>query len=169
MFRKQLDFVADVIKPITISDDKFRVAVVTYYTKGYIDIAFDFYENKTDLLAKVLDIQYKNGTTRIERGCDAARTVVNVSDDTAQYAFLLTDGMPTNISGAIEGTGQLRGHLYNSSALNEVLLIAIGDDVRHEGLLTLSGDSYSRDIYAPIHHEPLFKVFNGLVDSKCSG
>ena len=169
-FQKQLDYVTNIVNRISIADDKFKVAIISYSDQAYVDVPFDSNINKTELLTHIQNITIKNGTTHIEAGCQAVENILTVSADAAQYVFLLTDGMPTKLAEAQKGVSTLRQYLANSSSFNEVFVIAFGQDVRHEGLRQLSVDPYFYgDIYDSVTMDPYYKMLKRLVHEDCSG
>ncbi|KAK3092689.1 hypothetical protein FSP39_005908 [Pinctada imbricata] len=118
---------------------------------------------------EIQNITYRNGTTNIYAACEAVQDILEVKDNSAQYVYLLTDGMPTDLSMAGEGISILRQYLSNSSSFNEVFIIAFGEDVRHEGLRKLSVDPYFySDIYDPINMDPYYKMIKRLISPHCS-
>ena len=169
-FQHQLDFVRSIVENITVADERFNVSVITYSHRAYVDIAFGSYDNKPDLLEKIGNISYKNGTTNIKSACDAASSVLKNESNIAQYVYLLTDGMPTNLSEAKEGVTELRNQLRRAHISNELFIVAVGEDVRPEGLAGISDDRFFfTDIYTTLNSDALFKVYRRLVDSRCTG
>ena len=82
----------------------------------------------------------------------------------------MTDGMPTNLSEAAEGVTELHNQLRRTHISNELFIVAVGEDVRPEGLASISYDRFFfTDIYTTLNRDALFKVYRQLVDSRCSG
>ncbi|XP_062595264.1 von Willebrand factor-like [Saccostrea cucullata] len=76
--------------------------------------------------------------------------------------------MPTDLQLAINGTGELRARLLNSSFNNALLFVAFGEDVRHEGLKRLSGDPHYDDVFTHTSMDPMYYAMKRLVDRKCT-
>ena len=98
-FNKQLDYITRIVKRINIAAEKFQVAVITYASEAYIDIPFNSNLSKSDLLSEIQNLTYRNGTTNIYAACEAVQDILEVRDNGAQYVYMLTDGMPSNLSG----------------------------------------------------------------------
>ncbi|XP_062595270.1 cartilage matrix protein-like [Saccostrea cucullata] len=167
-FRKQLQYITDVVSRITISASKFSVAVISYGTEARADINFNSYENKTELLSFIQNITFVNGTTNIPSACIEVKRILQLTPNDFQFVFLFTDGMPTSLSAAVGSIVDLRGFLKLSNEWNDVFLVAFGDDVRHEGFRQLSGDHRFGDVYPSINMEPLHQVFKKTVNIRCS-
>ncbi|KAK3099469.1 hypothetical protein FSP39_004945 [Pinctada imbricata] len=168
-FEKQLDFIKNTINKLTLDDDKFNVSVISYSTDAFVDVDFNSYENKTDFMEKLGNITYQNGTTNLTKAFEEAKRVLTSRKGAAQFVFLLTDGMPLNLSEAVNGITLLRNHLMTSSFDNNLFILSQGDDVRPEGIAALSDDRfYYRDTFTTHNNEALFESFRILVDEKCT-
>lgn len=170
VFQQQKDFISNIISRLTLADDKFKVAIASYGTSTTIDIGFGSYENnKTILLDKVSKLSFVNGTTDIHKAAYTVRDMLNVSRASNHFVLFFTDGMPTDLQLALNGTGELRARLSNSSSLSELVFVSVGNDVRHEGLKRMSGDPMLRDIFTHVSMDSLYHVMKRLVDNRCTG
>jgi hypothetical protein len=170
VFQQQKDFISGVMSELTLADDKFKIAVASYGTNTNIDVGFDSYgNNKTLLLDKISNISFANGTTDIHKASYTVRDIINGSRGINQFVFLFTDGMPSNLQPAVNGTGELRARLLNSTSSNELLFISFGDDVRHEGYRRMSGDPHYEDVFTHTAMDSVYHVMKKLVDEKCTG
>jgi hypothetical protein len=170
VFQQQKDFISSTVSELTLADDKFKIAVASYGTNTNIDIVFDSYgNNKTLLLDKISNISFANGTTDIHKASYNVRDIINGSRGINQFVFFFTDGMPSNLQTAVNGTGELRARLLNSTSSNSLLFISFGDDVRHEGYKRMSGDPQYEDVFTHISMDSVYHVMKKLVDEKCTG
>lgn len=170
MFQQQKDYITNVISRLTLSDEKFRVAVASYGSNTSIDVQFDSYSNnKTALLEQVSKLSFVNGTTDIHNASYNVRDMLKIASRSNQFVIFFTDGMPTDLKLALNGTGELRAHLFNVSSSSDLIFVSFGEDVRHEGLKRMSGDPRLGDIFPPTSKEPLYHILNRLVDAKCTG
>lgn len=150
LFHEQLQYITDVVSRITISDVKFKVAVISFGTTAKLAIDFDSYTNKTELLDQLIEMPFINGTTNIPAACSEIQKIIELTSLTSQFVFLFTDGMPNSLSDAVNSVNNLRAYLEISSDQNEVFLITFGNDVRHEGFHQLSRNSRHSDVFPPI-------------------
>lgn len=170
MFQQQKDYITNVISRLTLSDEKFKVAVASYGSNTNIDVQFDSYSNnKTALLEQVSKLSFVNGTTDIHNASYNVRDMLKIASRSNQFVIFFTDGMPTDLKLALNGTGELRTHLFNVSSSSDLIFVSFGEDVRHEGLKRMSGDPRLGDIFPPTSKEPLYHILNRLVDAKCTG
>jgi hypothetical protein len=170
VFQQQKDFISDVVSRLTLADDNFKIAVASYGTYTNIDIGFDSYgNNKTLLLDKISKISFTNGTTDIRNASYSVKEILNITRGVNQFVFFFTDGMPSNLKLAVNGTGELRARLLNSTSSNDLLLVSFGDDVRHEGYKRMSGDPHYGDVFTHTSMSSLHHVMKKLVDTKCTG
>lgn len=170
VFQQQKDFISNMISRLTLADDKFKVAIASYGTSTTIDISFDSYgNNKTMLLDRVSKLSFVNGTTDIHNASYTVRDMLNVSRASNHFVLFFTDGMPSDLQLALNGTGELRARLSNSSSLSELMFVSFGNDVRHEGLKRMSGDPMLRDIFTHISMDPMYHVMKKLVHNRCTG
>lgn len=154
---------------ITISDVKFKVAVISFGTTAKLAIDFDSYNNKTELLDQLIEMPFINGTTNIPAACSEIQKIIELTLSTSHFVFLFTDGMPNSLSDAVNSVNNLRAYLEISSDQNEVFLITFGNDVRHEGFHQLSRNSRHSDVFPSTNMEPLYTVFQKRVNVKCAG
>lgn len=169
IFHEQLHYITDVVSRITISDVKFKVAVISFGTTAKLAIDFDSYTNKTELLDQLIEMPFINGTTNIPAACSEIQKIIELTLSTSQFVFLFTDGMPNSLSDAVNSVNNLRAYLEISSDQNEVFLITFGNDVRHEGFHQLSINSRHSDVFPSTNMEPLYNVFQKRVNVKCAG
>lgn len=169
VFQQQKDFISNMISRLTLADDKFKVAIASYGTSTTIDISFDSYgNNKTMLLDRVSKLSFVNGTTDIHNASYTVRDMLNVSRASNHFVLFFTDGMPSDLQLALNGTGELRARLSNSSSLSELMFVSFGNDIRHEGLKRMSGDPMLRDIFTHISMDPMYHVMKKLVHNRCT-
>eukprot|EP00105_Crassostrea_gigas_P036613 XP_019920761.1 PREDICTED: von Willebrand factor A domain-containing protein 2 [Crassostrea gigas] len=168
IFHKQLQYITDVVSRITISDVKFKVAVISFGSTAKVAIDFDSYTNNTELLDQVNKMPFMNGTTNIPAACSEIKKIIELTSWRSQFVFLFTDGMPNSLSDAVNSVNNLRAYLEISSDQNEVYLITFGNDVRHEGFHQLSKNSRHSDVFPSTNLEPLYNVFQKRVNVTCA-
>lgn len=169
MFEQQLQFIVKIIKTITLSNEKFEIAVISYGTETIVDIPLGSVNISTAIIDKISNISFINGTTDIAKACQKVKEILHAKKYTSQFVLFLTDGMPSNLAMSVNAMTSLRYHMHTSIPWNDVLLITFGGDVRHEGLRRLSSDGNGKNVFSHLNMDALHHVFKKLTNDKCSG
>jgi uncharacterized protein YegL len=169
VFQQQIQFISQIIKRITVSNEKFEIAVISYGTEAIVDIPLGSLNISTAIIDRISNISFINGTTDIAKACQKVREILPPKQYTSQFVFLLTDGMPSNLEPSVNAISSLRYYLRGSIPWNDVLLIAVGEDVRHEGFRRLSINGNGKIVFSHLNMDALHHVFKKLTNDKCTG
>ncbi|XP_062595267.1 transmembrane matrix receptor MUP-4-like [Saccostrea cucullata] len=168
ILKEQVHFVSEVIKRITVSEEKFDIALVSYGSDALIDIPFGAYNKSVALLDQVSNISSINGTTDIFKACQTLKQILSRKQYTSQFVLFLTDGMPSNLQLAVSAMTSLRYQMQSTMPMNDVILVEVGEDIRHEGLRRLSSDGDGKNVFSHVNMDALHHIFSKLVNAKCS-
>jgi uncharacterized protein YegL len=169
MFQQQIEFIAKIIKQITVSNEKFEIAVLSYGTEATVDIPLGSINVSNAIIESLSNISFVNGITDIAKACQKVKEILPQKQYTSQFVFFLTDGMPSNLQPSVNAISSLRYYMKSYIPWNDVLLIAVGEDVRHEGLRRLSSNGNGKNVFSHLNMDALHHVFKKLTNDKCSG
>ena len=93
--RDVLGWVGAIIRGFEILQLNVRIGVVKYSNTANLEIAFDAYNNISDLLPAIRNISYEGGRTNIADGLRTTRIDLAFREDMRKVAILFSDGRPT--------------------------------------------------------------------------
>lgn len=106
----ELKFASDVTKPLSISPDDARVALVRYNTHATMMFDFEKYSNGKDLRAAIMKTKYTEGLTFTGEALDLvlAKLVPKMRPAVPKLLFLVTDGKTNGHKHPVEVAEELK-------------------------------------------------------------
>ena len=105
------DFVARIIESLNVGPDFARISVTKFSSVSETEFDLDEYDNKEDMVAAVLNFEYKSGSTNISGALRTLRTEVFARaierSGVPKIGILITDGEATVEEDTVEEEARL--------------------------------------------------------------
>ncbi|XP_060605528.1 transmembrane cell adhesion receptor mua-3-like [Ruditapes philippinarum] len=168
-FTKQLEFVANFSSKVPIGPRDFQISVVTFSTDANVEFYLNQYKDNVSLHDAIMNVNYKYGITRTDKGLEKVRTEVFSpkhgierrinGTQASKFVYVLTDGMSTYIMKTKEKANDLR------SIVDTIAAIGIGTEVSHQELIDIASDPSF--VYSVKNFNSLYTVLKRLVHFDC--
>ncbi|KAK3100158.1 hypothetical protein FSP39_015521, partial [Pinctada imbricata] len=166
---KQVNFMKNLLNKITISYEKFEVAVIKYSDVPVVDIHFNSSLSKNEILRKFETIQLMNSSTNVGAALKTAHEMLSLRTSIRQFVYLFTDGLVSNIVDAEHEALYLQNYLKKTGIGNSLSVISFGKSVRHKTLTDIA-NAAKLDISAIFtwtNMDAFYNLLPHMVDPAC--
>ena len=168
-FQKQLSFVKDTVNKMNIAPDKVQTSVVTFSTGVDNQFYLNQYQNKSQVLNAISNIQFKGGQThtsdaiRFATGTSFSPVHGGRSNNVPHVAIVVTNGP----SGSVDVT-KLEAQTARD---NGVILysVGVGSGVDLNELQAIASDPDSRHMFNAQNYDALRSLSDLLATKVCNG
>ncbi|XP_076472877.1 matrilin-1-like [Babylonia areolata] len=167
-FRKQLNFVSNVIGLFNVAKNHTHVSVVTFDTKTKVEFGLQDYETKSQVRQAVLKIKYTAGATNTHLALEkVAKEVLTpkggARKDVARVIIVVTDGMSSDEENTKRWAGVLKKKFRA-----KIFAIGVGTDVDETELNNIGSHPAGTYVFHVIEgYEALASIKESLAMRAC--
>ncbi|XP_067680567.1 collagen alpha-4(VI) chain-like [Haliotis asinina] len=164
-FNKQLNFVKNFTKDFTIGPDAVQIALATFAATTTPAFWFGDYDNSTDLMNAIDNVQYIGGTTHTELALalgEKAFTAANGARNSSNHLIImLTDGHSTDKAKTKASANSIHG------AGTQVIAIGIGTGIDQQELKDIASGDGDQNAFAVANFDALQTIEKEIQTQTC--